>query len=74
MLVVGAGLSVLDHPLKYPSSRHSISCCDSIIRDVDQEKSLSMKLSKSALHRNFIAEAADAASPAVVNIGTKLRL
>ena len=69
IVVAASGIFLLDQKYGEHRSLQTCAVCDSSNVSQDIRKGLSTKVSKSALHRNFIAEAADAASPAVVNIG-----
>lgn len=70
-VTAGAGLSILEISSKRPRSRDNISHCDVISKDSDHQRGHQIKNLKLVLNRNFIAEAADAASPAVVTIGLR---
>ena len=67
-----AGIFVLEISSKRPRSCNNVSQCDVTNQNIGHQSGLQMKNSKLVLNRNFIADAADAASPAVVTIGLRL--
>ena len=71
LFLTAGGLSILEISSKRPRSRDNISHCDVISKDSDHQRGHQIKNLKLVLNRNFIAEAADAASPAVVTIGLR---